>query len=97
MKNLFSIMSDLQTHDHLKFDFKKVDQHTGGKCLIHGPKPRKDNQSKTWNSPAEYPSQESNHGMKVSGDTMFNIQGNKCPGAVTSRDKDYLVTESLDV
>ena len=35
----------------------KVDQHTGGKWLIHGTKHRKDNQlqSKAWNSPAEYP------------------------------------------
>ena len=28
----------------LKVDFQKVDQHTGGKWLIHDPKWRKDNQ-----------------------------------------------------
>ena len=28
---LFFIMSNLQTYSHLKLDFKKVDQHTGGK------------------------------------------------------------------
>ena len=27
-----------------KLDFQKVDQHTGGKWLIHGTKHRKDNQ-----------------------------------------------------
>ena len=44
MKRLFSIMSNLQTHYHLKRDFQKVDQHTGGKGLIHGTKHAKDNQ-----------------------------------------------------
>ena len=27
-----------------KLDFQNVEQHTGGKWLIHGTKPRKDNQ-----------------------------------------------------
>ena len=36
MKKLFSIMSDLQTHYHLKLDFQKADQYTGGKWLVHG-------------------------------------------------------------
>ena len=40
MKKLFSIMSDLQTHYHFNLDFQKVDQHTGGKWLIHGTKQR---------------------------------------------------------
>ena len=44
MKTLFSIMSNLQTRYYFKTDFQKVDQHTGGKRLIHGPKYRKDNQ-----------------------------------------------------
>ena len=44
MKKLFSIMSNLQTHYHFKLDFQKVNQHTGGKWLIHGTKHRKDNQ-----------------------------------------------------
>ena len=30
--------------DLLKFDFQKVDQHAGGKWLIHDTKRRKDNQ-----------------------------------------------------
>ena len=42
MKTLFSFMSNLQTHYQFKLDFLKVDQHTGGKWFIHGPK-HKDN------------------------------------------------------
>ena len=37
-------MSNLQTYYHFKLDFLKVDQHTGGKWLIHGTKRCKDNQ-----------------------------------------------------
>ena len=33
-------MSNLQTYYHFKLDFQ-VDQHTGGKLLIHGTKRRK--------------------------------------------------------
>ena len=40
----FSFMWTLQTYYHFKLDFQKVDQHTGGKSLIHGTKRRKDNQ-----------------------------------------------------
>ena len=36
-------MSNLQTYYDFKLDFQKVDQHTGGKWLIHGTKCRKDN------------------------------------------------------
>ena len=39
-----SIMSNLQPNCCLKFDFQKVDQHAGGKWLIHDTKRRKDNQ-----------------------------------------------------
>ena len=38
------LMSNLQTYYHLKLDLQIVDQHTGGKWLIHGTKRRKDNQ-----------------------------------------------------
>ena len=31
-------MSNLQTYHHFELDFQKVDQHTGGKWLIHGTK-----------------------------------------------------------
>ena len=37
-------MSNLQPNCCLKFDFQKVDQHAGGKWLIHDAKRRKDNQ-----------------------------------------------------
>ena len=49
-------MSNLQPNCCLEFDFQKVDQHAGGKWLIHDTKRRKDNQLQSWNSPAEYPS-----------------------------------------
>ena len=37
-------MSNLQPNCCLKFDFQLVDQHAGGKWLIHDTKRRKDNQ-----------------------------------------------------
>ena len=43
MKRLFSIMSNLQTHYHFKLEYQKIDQHAGGKWLIHGTKHRNDN------------------------------------------------------
>ena len=38
-------------HCCLKFDFQKVDQHAGGKWLIHDTKRRKDNQLQSLNLP----------------------------------------------
>ena len=43
-KDILSIMSNLQPNCCLKFDFQKVDQHAGGKWLIHDTKRRKGNQ-----------------------------------------------------
>ena len=43
-KDSLSIMSNLQPNCCLEFDFQKVDQHAGGKWLIHDTKRRKDNQ-----------------------------------------------------
>ena len=43
-QGVLSIMSNLQPTCCLKFDFQKVDQHAGGKWLIHDTKRRKDNQ-----------------------------------------------------
>ena len=37
-------MPNLETYCHFKLDFQKVEQHTGGKWLIHSTKRRKDNQ-----------------------------------------------------
>ena len=74
---LFSPMLNLQTY-YFKLDFQKVDQHTGGKWLIHGTKRRKDNSCKAWNSPVEYPSWIGKHAQS-------NIQG-EFPGTETSRE-----------
>ena len=41
-------MSNLQPNCCLEFDFQKVDQHAGGKWLIHDTKRRKDNQLQSW-------------------------------------------------
>ena len=43
IKKTVSFMSNLQTYFHFKLDFQKVDQHTGGKWVIHGTKRHKDN------------------------------------------------------
>ena len=43
-ENILSIMSNLQPNYCLKVDFQKVDQHAGGKWLIHDTKRHKDNQ-----------------------------------------------------
>ena len=45
-------MSKLQTHYHLKLDFQKVKEHTGGEWLIHGTKRRKDNQLQSLELPS---------------------------------------------
>ena len=80
---MFSFISNLQTYYHFIQDFQKVDQHTGGKWLIHGTKRRQD---KAWNSPVEYPSRECKHDIKESKGNMFNpifkekVQGRKHPG-----------------
>ena len=43
-------MPNLQTY-HFKLDFQKVDQHTGGKWLIHGTKRHKDIQMQSLELP----------------------------------------------
>ena len=67
-------MSNLQPNCCLEFDFRKVDQHAGGKWLIHDTKRRKDNQlqslklpcrisklsSKMWNKGVRWHRVESN-------------------------------------
>ena len=50
-KDILSIMSNLQPNCCLKFDFQKVDQHAGGKWLIHDTKRRKDNQLQSLKPP----------------------------------------------
>ena len=77
-------MSNLQPICCLKFDFQKVDQHAGGKWLIHDTKRRKDNQLQS--SPAENPSWVARCDVKGSVSTVLNpifskkVQGQKHPG-----------------
>ena len=79
-------MSNLQPNCCLEFDFQKVDQHAGGKWLIHDTKRRKDNQLQAWNSPAENPSWVARCAIKGSVSTVLNpiflkkVQGQKHPG-----------------
>ena len=75
-----SLMLNLQTYYHFKLNFQKVDQHTGGKWLIHGTKRLKDNQLQS----LEHDITE--HDIKESKGNMFNplfkenVQGKKHPG-----------------
>ena len=79
-------MSNLQPNCCLKFDFQKVDQHAGGKWLIHDTKRRKDNQLQSLKLPAEYPSWVARCDIKGSVSTVLNlifskeVQGQKHPG-----------------
>ena len=50
-KKLLTIVSNLQIYRQFKLDFQKVDQHAGGKWLIHGTKRRKDNQPQSLQLP----------------------------------------------
>ena len=43
-QKVVSLMPSLHKYYHFKLDFQQVDQHTGGKWLIHGTKRRNDNQ-----------------------------------------------------
>ena len=81
-------MSNLQTYYHFKLDFQKMDQHTGGKWIIHGtPNAARTISCKAWNSPVEYPSRECKHDIKESKGNMFNpifkenVQGKKHSGS----------------
>ena len=47
-------MSNLQPNCCLEFDFRKVDQHAGGKWLIHDTKRRKDNQLQSLKLPCSW-------------------------------------------
>ena len=52
-EDMLSSMSNLQPNWCLKFDFEKVDQHAGGKWLIHDTKRRKDNQLQSLKLPCK--------------------------------------------
>ena len=36
-------MSNLQTHYHFNLDFQNMNQHAGGKCLMHNAERHKNN------------------------------------------------------
>ena len=50
-EDILSIMSNQQPNCCLKVDFQKVDQHAGGKWLIHDTKRRKDSQLQSLKRP----------------------------------------------
>ena len=78
-------MSNLQPNCCLKFDFQKVDQHAGGKWLIHDTKRHKDNQLQSLKLPCRI-SKLSRCDIKGSVSTVLNpifpkkVQGQKHPG-----------------
>ena len=90
-------MSNLQTYYHFKLDFQKVDQHTGGKWLIHAPNAARTISCKAWNSPVEYPSRECKHDIKESKGNMFNpifkenVQEQKHPGSCAFAEPELLM------
>ena len=94
-KKLFFFMSNLQTYYHFKLDFHKVDQHLGGKWLIHGTNARTIS-CKAWNFPVEYHSRKCKHDIKESKGNMFNpifkvnVQGWKHSGSCTFAETELL-------
>ena len=91
-------MSNLQTYYHLKLDFQKGDQHTGGKWLTTAPNAAKTISCKAWNSPVECPSRECEHDIKESKGNMFNlifmenVQEQKHPGSCVFAEPELLIT-----
>ena len=74
-------MSHLQTYNHFKLDFQKVDQHTGGKWLIHGTKRRKDNQLQSLELTCRISLDiKESKGNMLNPIFKENIQGQKHPG-----------------
>ena len=85
MEKLFYIMSNLETHYHLKLDFQKVDQHTGDKWPT-APSTTLTISCKAWNSLVVYRSTKCKYDMKESECNMleYDIQ-RECLGTETSR------------
>ena len=79
-------MSNLQPNCCLEFDFRKVDQHAGGKWLIHDTKRRKDNQLQSLKLPCRIFKLSSKMWHKGVRSTVLNpifskkVQGQKHPG-----------------
>ena len=53
-EDILYIMAHLQPNCCLKVDFQKLDQHAGGKWLIHDTKRRKDNQLQSLKLPCRF-------------------------------------------
>ena len=72
MKNVFPIMSNLQTHYHFRLSFQKWTniQEAIGQSMA--PNTAKTISCKAWNSLVEYHSRWSKHDIKESGGNMFN-------------------------
>ena len=97
-QKMFSLMSNLQTYFIiLKLDFQKMDQHTGGKWLIHGRNAARTISCNAWYSPVEYPSGDCKHGIKESKGNMFNpifkenVLGHKHPGSCAFTEPELLM------
>ena len=79
-------MSNLQPNCCLEFDFQKVDQHAGGKWLIHDTKHRKDNQLQSLKLPCRISSWVARCDIMGPVSTVLNpifskkVQGQKHPG-----------------
>ena len=80
-KKLFSIISYLQTHYHVKLDFQKWTYIQEASGQSTAPYTARTISRKAENSPVEYPSRESKRRYYV----QFNIQ-RKRPGVETSRE-----------
>ena len=78
-------MSNLQTY-YFKLDFQKVDQHTGGKWLIHGTKHRKDNQLQSLELHCRI-----SKGNMLNPIFKENVQGQKHPGSCAFAEPDLLM------
>ena len=86
-EDILSSMSNLQPKWCLKIDFRKLDQHAGGKWLIlDTTNVARTISWKAWNSPAEYPNWVARCDINWSQGTMLNpifwkkVQGQKHPG-----------------
>ena len=81
-----SSMSNLEPNWCLKIDFQKLDQHAGGKWLIHHTKRRKDYQLQSLKLPYRISKLVARCDIKGSDGTMLNpifwkkVQGQKYPG-----------------
>ena len=74
-----------------------MEQHTGGKWLIHGTKRHKDNQLQSLEIPVEYPSRECKHDIKESKGNMLdpifkeNVQERKHLGSCAFAEPELLM------